>query len=69
MEEKKKQSTSAEVRMKWEKENYKKYVIRFRFDKDKDLMDYIEEQKELGIGTTELVRSALFEYMENNQFK
>jgi hypothetical protein len=69
MEEKKKYKTSSESKMKWEKENYKKYVVRFRTDRDKELMEYINKEKERGVGTTELFRDALTEYIENNQWK
>ena len=66
---KKKPSTSKEVRMKWEKNNYRKYTVRFRFDTDEDMIKYVEEMNEIGVGTTELFRLALKEYIENNQYK
>ena len=62
-EDKKKYKTSAKVRQKWEEENYKKYVIRFRNKDDMDLIKFVAEEKERGINTTELFRKALYDYM------
>lgn len=62
-EDKKKYKTSAKVRQKWEEENYKKYVVRFRNKDDMDLIKFVAEEKERGINTTELFRKALYDYM------
>ena len=60
--------TSAKARMEWENKTYKKHVIRLRLKEDKDLIDYIEEEKEIGVNPTELVRRALFEYKQNHLY-
>ena len=62
-EDKKKYKTSAKVRQKWEEENYKKYVVRFRNKDDMDLIKFVADEKERGINTTELFRKALYDYM------
>ena len=56
--EKRKTATSAEVKSRWEAANYKKYLVRLRVDTDKDLIDFIEANKEK-YGTTEIFRTAL----------
>ena len=63
-------NSNNKTRMEWEKKTYKKYMVRFRNDTERDLIDYVKEQSELhGISTSELFKMALVEYIENNQFK
>lgn len=50
--------TSTEVKTRWMKNNYKKYVISLRFDTDGKLIDYVESRKEKD-GTTNIFREAL----------
>lgn len=57
--------TSSEVKQRWENANYQKYIVRFRFDTDKEIIDYIESRKQLA-NTTEIFREALEEYMKNH---
>lgn len=49
-----------EATMEFEKNTYKKVMVRLRVDKDKELIDYLEEEKAKGIGTTEIIRDALW---------
>lgn len=58
-EEKQISRTSTEVKQRWEKENYKRYVVRLRNDTDKDLIDYIESRKIRGDGTSEIFKELL----------
>ena len=51
--------TSTEVKQRWEAENYQRYMFRLRNDTDQDLIDYIEEKKDEGMGITEIIREAL----------
>lgn len=44
--------------MRWMKANYKRYQVQLRLDTDKDLIDFIESNKEQH-GTTELFRLGL----------
>ena len=54
-----------EATKKFEDKTYKKVMIRFRYDKDQELLDFIETEKKKGIGVTELVREALWNlYMD-----
>lgn len=53
-----KTTTSSEVKMRWMKANYKRYQVQLRLDTDKDLIDFIESNKEQH-GTTELFRAGL----------
>lgn len=59
--EKKKSSerTSYEVRKRWDDENLKKYGISFHKKNDADLIDYIEQKKKTGMGTSEIFRKAI----------
>ena len=56
---KRKTTTSTEVKQRWEAKTYKKYMIRLRQDTDKDIIDYIEQQKQNGVQISELVREGL----------
>ena len=50
--------TSTEVKQRWENKAYKKFLVRFREDTDKEIIDYIEANKER-FGTTEIFRAAM----------
>ena len=56
--------TSSEVKQRWENKAYKKFLVRFREDADKEIIDYIEANKER-FGTTEIFRAAM-EALINN---
>ena len=56
--------TSTEVKTAWKQRNYKRYEINFRLDTDKDIIDYIEANKER-FGTTEIFRAAMEELIKN----
>ena len=56
--------TSSEVKQRWENKAYKKFLIRFREDTDKEIIDYIEANKER-FGTTEIFRAAMEMLIEN----
>ena len=56
--------TSSEVKQRWENKAYKKFLVRFREDTDKEIIDYIEANKER-FGTTEIFRAAM-EALINN---
>lgn len=55
--------TSYEVRRRWDVENQKIYSIRLRLKDDAELIEYIEANKS-EIGTSQLFREALTEYMK-----
>lgn len=57
--------TSNEVKNRWKAKAYKSYNINLRYDRDQKLIDYIEKHKG-GIGTTEIFREALDEYLYNH---
>ena len=50
--------TSTEVKTAWKQRNYKRYEVNFRLDADKEIIDYIEANKER-FGTTEIFRAAM----------
>ena len=56
--------TSTEVKTAWKQRNYRRYEVNFRFDTDKEIIDYIEAHKER-FGTTEIFRAAM-EMLINN---
>lgn len=56
--------TSTEVKTAWKQRNYKRYEINFRLDTDKNIIDYIEANKER-FGTTEIFRAAMEELIKN----
>lgn len=58
--------TSTEVKQRWENKAYRKYLIRFREDTDKVLIDYLEKNKER-LGTTNIFRDALEEYIKRER--
>lgn len=56
--------TSTEVKTAWKQRNYKRYEVNFRLDTDKNIIDYIEANKER-FGTTEIFRAAMEELIKN----
>ena len=56
--------TSTEVKTAWKQRNYKRYEVNFRLDTDKEIIDYIEANKER-FGTTEIFRAAMEELIKN----
>ena len=58
-----KNTTSTEVKQRWENSAYQEYMIRLRKEDDADLIAFIDENKD-AIGTTELFRRALELLME-----
>lgn len=56
--------TSSEVKQRWENKAYKKFLVRFREDTDKEIIDYIEANKER-FGTTEIFRAAMEALIKN----
>lgn len=60
--------TSTEVKQRWESKAYTKYLVRFRNDTDRNLVDYLEKNKER-MGTSNIFRDALEMYIENEKRK
>lgn len=56
--------TSSEVKQRWENKAYKKFLVRFREDTDKEIIAYIEANKER-FGTTEIFRAAMEALIKN----
>lgn len=54
--------TSTKVKQRWESKAYTKYLVRFRNDTDRKLIDYLEKNKER-VGTSNIFRDALEEYI------
>ena len=50
--------TSTEVKSRWESANYKKYMVRLRVEDDKELIDFIEANKD-SKGTSAIFKEAL----------
>lgn len=51
----------------WESKTYKKYLVRLRADEDRELIEFIEQNKD-SYGTTELFRAGL-EKLKSEQRK
>lgn len=60
--------TSTEVKQRWESKAYTKYLVRFRNDTDRNLVDYLEKNKER-MGTSNIFRDALEMYIKNERRK
>lgn len=56
--------TSTEVKTAWKQRNYKRYEVNFRLDTDKEIIAYIEANKER-FGTTEIFRAAMEALIKN----
>lgn len=56
---KRKTTTSSEVKYRWIKANYKQYTVSFRYDTDKELIDYVEGMRSKGVGTSEVFKEAV----------
>ena len=59
--------TSSEVKNRWESKTYKKYLVRLRADEDRELIEFIEQNKDT-YGTTEIFRAGL-EKVKNEGLK
>ena len=60
--------TSTAVKQRWESKAYTKYLVRFRNDTDRNLIDYLEKNKER-MGTSNIFRDALEMYIESEKGK
>lgn len=61
-----KSKTSSTVKMRWMKANYKRYGVSLRYDKDGDIIEYLEKHKDIdGKGTTDIIRNALKQYINS----
>ena len=58
--------TSTEVKQRWIDANYQRYQVSFRYDNDKEIIDYIKKRKDAGDQTTEIFREALELLIANN---
>lgn len=56
--------TKQEIRVAWDAAHYKRYTVKLRLDTDKEIIAYIEANKER-FGTTEIFRAAM-ELLINN---
>lgn len=58
--------TSTEVKQRWENKAYKRFMVRFRYDTDQKLIDFLEANKD-SIGVTQIFREAMEMYMDANK--
>ena len=56
--------TSSEVKNRWNAKTYKRFQVNFRLDTDKEIIAYIEANKER-FGTTEIFRAAMEALIKN----
>ena len=56
--------TRQEIRNAWNKAHYRTFTASFRTDTDKEIIDYIEANKER-FGTTEIFRAAMEALIKN----
>ena len=64
---KRKTTTSTEVKYRWIKANYKQYMVSFRYDCDKKLIEFVEALKKQGRGTSEIFKEAVETLMEKEE--
>ena len=62
--EKRKTTTSTEVKNSWNAKTYKRFTISLRKDEDADLIEFVEEAKQKDIGVTDIFRRGI-ETMKN----
>lgn len=55
--------TRTEIKNRWNAKTYRKYAVNLRYDSDKELIDYLEKNKERE-GTTNIFRDALEAYIK-----
>ena len=56
--------TKQEIRVAWDAAHYKRYTVKLRLDTDKEIIAYIEANKER-FGTTEIFRAAMEMLIKN----
>lgn len=54
--EKRKTTTSTEVKNNWNAKTYKRFTISLRKDEDAELIDFVEEAKQKDIGVSDIFR-------------
>ena len=57
--------TSTEVKRRYNDKTYKRIAVYFRYDEDRDLIQFLEDNKEK-LGTTNIFRDALEMYIKAN---
>lgn len=57
--------TSSEVKQRYNNKTYKRIVVSLRYDSDKELLEFLEANKEKE-GTTNIFREALELYIEKH---
>jgi len=67
MAQKRKTYTSTEVSERYKKKTYDRFIIRLRKEDDRELISYINANKERVGGTTNLFREAIQLYMESEK--
>lgn len=60
--------TRTEQKIRWMKKAYKSYSAHLRYDTDKDIIDYIEQEKK-SQGVTDIFRKVFQEFLENEKKK
>lgn len=60
-----KTTTSTEVKSRWMRENYKTYRVNLRYDTDQEIINYMEQRKDLE-GVTPIIREALENYIKKD---
>lgn len=58
-----KTTTSTEVSERYKQKTYRHYDVRLRYDTDKELIDFVDANKDK-IGTTQIFREALEAYLK-----
>lgn len=59
--------TKQEIRNAWDKAHYKRYIVNVRYDREQDLIDYVEKRKENGELISEIMKDCVAYRMESDK--
>lgn len=59
--------TNYDYRIKFDKENYRKYGIRLKRQEDSDIIAWLDEKKRNGESVSAITKAALIRYYEKSQ--
>ena len=59
--------TKQEIRQEWDRQNLKKYNVSFHRNYNRDLIEYVEAEKNKGRGTSEIFKDAISTLMDKKE--
>ncbi len=58
--------TKQEIRVAWNRDHYKRYLVNVRYDTEEDIINYIEKRKKDGELTSAIIKDCIEVAMKNS---